>query len=135
MLSGVGKLFNHQVAPGTISQLEVSHILWKFPMYLSSRTFTAMSLTSCDLARKRPIMMSRLLVGRSNVIPSVACDRVFRDGRGGIGLRPIVEPEKIKKLVKENGCGGLGRGYAAAARGRDQQRGGAAQNDPPGRRQ
>ena len=62
MLSGVGKFFNYQVAPGTISQLEVPHILWEFPMYLSSRTFTAMSLTSCDLDRWKPHMTIRLLV-------------------------------------------------------------------------
>ena len=44
--AAITKFFNSLVAPKTISQLEVSHILWRFPPFLSSRSFTRLSLSS-----------------------------------------------------------------------------------------
>ncbi len=45
-LSAVAKFYNSQVAPGLISQLEVSHYLWDFPSFLCSRHITALKIDS-----------------------------------------------------------------------------------------
>ena len=44
VMAAVAKFFNKQVAPRAISQLEVHHILWRFPPFISSRGFTRLSL-------------------------------------------------------------------------------------------
>lgn len=52
--TAIAKFFNMQVAPRAISQLEVHHILWHFPPYLSSRGFTRISLNTELKKLKRP---------------------------------------------------------------------------------
>ena len=44
MLAAVAKFFNSQIAPGMMPQLEVCHVLWRFPMSLSSRKMRTLSL-------------------------------------------------------------------------------------------
>eukprot|EP00664_Eupelagonemidae_sp_cell27_P004751 gene4751-1978_t len=46
ILAAVGKFFNSQVAPGMMGALEVSHVLWRFKMCMSSRTMRTLSLKS-----------------------------------------------------------------------------------------
>ena len=52
VMAAVVRFFNQQVAPRAISQLEVHHILWGFPPYLASRSFTRLSL-NVELKRLR----------------------------------------------------------------------------------
>jgi len=104
IMSAMATMFNSQVSPALISQLEVSHMLWQMPTALASRTFAPIALKS-DLR----------VVGAPEEVQRTG--RPLRQASRAVRAAPHTNPRRHGRpsLDDLRGMGRAGLGGVAAA--------------------